>query len=58
MTLWQLVALGFLVLLPFALLADFHPRRERLDAAGHPLARRSPGDGPGDRSDRGQSPVG
>ena len=36
---WQIVALGVLVLLPFALLADFHPHRERLDSRGAPLPR-------------------
>jgi hypothetical protein len=36
---WQLVGGGFLVLLPFALLLDLHPDRERLDARGRPLRR-------------------
>lgn len=36
---WQLVVGIFLVLLPFALLFDLHPDRERLDAYGHPLRR-------------------
>jgi len=36
---WQLVVGGFLVLLPFALLFDLHPDRERLDARGRPLRR-------------------
>ena len=36
---WQLVVGGFLVLLPFALLLDLHPDRERLDARGRPLRR-------------------
>lgn len=36
---WQLVLLAVLVLLPLALLADFHPHRERLDSRGRPLLR-------------------
>lgn len=36
---WQLLLLGALVLVPFTLLADFHPDRERLDARGRPLGR-------------------
>lgn len=36
---WQLVVGAFLVLLPFALLFDLHPDRERLDAQGRPLRR-------------------
>lgn len=36
---WQLVILAVLVLLPFALLADFHPHRERLDSRGRPVPR-------------------
>lgn len=36
---WQIVIGTFLVLLPFALLFDLHPDRERLDAAGRPLRR-------------------
>ena len=36
---WQVVVAGFLVLLPFALVLDLHPGRERLDAAGRPLRR-------------------
>lgn len=36
---WQLVLGAFLVLVPFALLLDLHPDRERLDAAGSPLRR-------------------
>ncbi len=36
---WQLVVGAFLVLLPFAIMFDLHPSRERLDAAGHPLRR-------------------
>ena len=39
MTTWQFVILGILALLPFALLADFHPNRERLDSRGVPLGR-------------------
>jgi hypothetical protein len=37
--LWQLVVGAFLVLMPFALLFDLHPDRERLDARGRPLRR-------------------
>jgi hypothetical protein len=36
---WQLIVAGFLFLLPFALLFDLHPDRERLDARGRPLRR-------------------
>lgn len=36
---WQLVVGAFLVLIPFALLFDLHPHRERLDARGRPLRR-------------------
>jgi hypothetical protein len=36
---WQLVLLAFLVLLPFALLVDFWPDRERLSTRGAPLPR-------------------
>jgi hypothetical protein len=36
---WQIVFILFLVLLPLALLADFHPARERLSARGRPLQR-------------------
>lgn len=36
---WQLVLGAFLVLVPFALLLDLHPDRERLDSAGRPLHR-------------------
>jgi hypothetical protein len=36
---WRLVVGAFLVLLPFALLLDLHPDRERLDARGRPLRR-------------------
>jgi hypothetical protein len=36
---WQWIVLAFFVLLPFALLADLHPDRERLTARGVPLAR-------------------
>ena len=36
---WQIVIVGVLALLPFALLADFHPHRERLDSRGRPLQR-------------------
>jgi hypothetical protein len=36
---WQLILAAFLVLLPFALLFDLHPDRERLDGRGRPLRR-------------------
>jgi hypothetical protein len=36
---WQFALAGFLVLLPFALLFDLHPHRERVDARGRPLRR-------------------
>ena len=36
---WQLVVGAFLVLLPFAIMFDLHPSRERLDAAGRRLRR-------------------
>lgn len=36
---WQVVVGVFLVLLPFALVLDLHPDRERLDAQGRPLRR-------------------
>jgi hypothetical protein len=39
MAAWQIVTLVVFVLLPLLLLADFHPRRERLDARGDPLER-------------------
>jgi hypothetical protein len=36
---WQWIVGVFLVALPLALTLDLHPRRERLDAGGRPLAR-------------------
>lgn len=39
MELWQIVAIGVVVLLPFALLVDMHPRSERLTSRGAPLPR-------------------
>lgn len=36
---WQLVLATVFVLIPFALLLDFWPHRERLTAAGKPLER-------------------
>ena len=39
MEIWQILLLAFFVLLPFALLVDFFPDRERLNAAGRPLPR-------------------
>jgi hypothetical protein len=37
---WQTIIGAVLILLPVALLFDFHPDRERCDARGRPLARR------------------
>ena len=39
MEIWQLVLVAFFVLLPVALMADFWPDRERLDARGRSLPR-------------------
>lgn len=39
MELWQIIGLAVVVLLPFALLLDLHPQRERLTARGAPLPR-------------------
>lgn len=36
---WQIVTAAFLILLPFALMYDLHPDRERLDMWGRPLRR-------------------
>jgi hypothetical protein len=36
---WQIVLFAFFVLLPFALMLDFWPDRERLDYNGKPLSR-------------------
>lgn len=36
---WHVVIIAFVVLMPFALMADFYPDRERLNARGRPLAR-------------------
>jgi len=36
---WQIVTAAFLILLPFALMYDLHPDRERLDMSGRPLRR-------------------
>jgi hypothetical protein len=36
---WQYVAFAFVALLPFALMLDFWPHRERLSYRGRPLAR-------------------
>lgn len=36
---WQVIVFAFVVLVPFALLVDFWPRRERCDAQGRPLPR-------------------
>lgn len=36
---WQIVLFAFFVLLPFALMLDFWPDRERLDYNGRPLPR-------------------
>jgi hypothetical protein len=39
MAAWQIIAIAFVALLPFALLIDLHPHRERLSARGAPLQR-------------------
>lgn len=39
MAFWQIVLMGFVVLLPISLLLDFWPHRERVDAQGVPLPR-------------------
>ncbi len=39
MATWQLALLVFVVLLPFSLMIDFWPHRERCDARGRPLPR-------------------
>lgn len=39
MEVWQILLMAFFVLVPFALLLDYHPGRERLNASGHPLER-------------------
>jgi hypothetical protein len=36
---WQIVAFAFVALLPFALMVDFWPHRERLTYTGRPAAR-------------------
>ncbi len=36
---WQIVLFAFFVLLPFALMLDFWPNRERVDYNGKPLPR-------------------
>jgi hypothetical protein len=36
---WQIAIVGFLVLLPFALMFDLHPDQERLDMRGRPIRR-------------------
>ena len=36
---WQIVLFAFFVLLPFALMLDFWPDRERLDYTGRPFRR-------------------
>jgi hypothetical protein len=39
MEIWQIIVMAFLVLLPLALMLDYWPGRERLDARGAPLDR-------------------
>jgi hypothetical protein len=39
---WQLLLIALFVLLPFTLMLDFHPDRERLDGRGRPLERAWP----------------
>jgi hypothetical protein len=36
---WQIVAFAFIALLPFALMVDFWPHRERLTYRGRPASR-------------------
>lgn len=36
---WQIVLFAFFVLLPFALMLDFWPNRERVSFNGRPVAR-------------------
>jgi hypothetical protein len=36
---WQVILFVFFAVLPFALLADFWPRQERLDFRGRPIPR-------------------
>ena len=51
---WQFALAGFILLMPFALLFDLHPHRERLDARGLPLSRewRKDWSAPADRAGR------
>lgn len=39
MATWQIVLFAFFVLLPFALLYDFWPDRDRVDYRGRPVQR-------------------
>lgn len=39
MEIWQIVLMAFFLLLPFALLADFWPDKERLTSTGKPIDR-------------------
>ena len=39
MATWQIAVLAVFLLLPFALLTDFWPHRERLSSTGRPLQR-------------------
>jgi hypothetical protein len=36
---WQVITMAVLVLLPIALMLDFHPHGERLGSRGQPLER-------------------
>jgi hypothetical protein len=36
---WQIVLFAFVTLLPFALMVDFWPHRERMDSWGRPIER-------------------
>ena len=53
---WQFALAGTLVLLPFALLFDLHPFRERLDARGRPIGREWRGDWTASTDGAGSSP--
>lgn len=39
MAVWQIIVMAVLVLLPIALMLDFHPHSERLTSRGRPLER-------------------
>ena len=45
MAVWQILLMAFLVVLPMALMVDFHPHQERLTSRGRPLTRNWPAGG-------------